>query len=154
MGIVVSHVLAMSNVLHSLYLLPTDQDIDLSALPTPYLPRGCYIYQHDDNGLKFCNSKPASNVFHHRSCCGHGASLQQWNPNWDTHAHEFSANTKLTPSFGVFYLIFLLLLLFCFCFCFVRERKRERPWHLVTKKVWEDMRGLGRREWIKSYPIV
>ena len=34
----ISLVLAMSNVLHSLHLLPADQDVELSALPAPYLP--------------------------------------------------------------------------------------------------------------------
>jgi hypothetical protein len=39
--------------------LPLEQDVELSAPPSPCLPGCCYVSCHDDNGLNFWNCKPA-----------------------------------------------------------------------------------------------
>ena len=38
------------SVTHSL-LLPTDQDVELSAPSAPCLPERCHAFHHNDNGL-------------------------------------------------------------------------------------------------------
>lgn len=59
----------------SLFLLPEDLDVELSAtLPPPCLPV-CHQSWHADNGLNLRNSETAQlNAFFHKSCCGHVAS--------------------------------------------------------------------------------
>ena len=52
---------AMLSVVHSLVLLPVDQDVELSApSPAPCLPECCHIYHHNGNGLNLrnCTSTP------------------------------------------------------------------------------------------------
>ena len=64
--------------------LPSDQDVELSALTAPCLPTYCHASYHDDNGLDLWTCKPATiKCFLCKSCCGCGVSSQQQNTNWD-----------------------------------------------------------------------
>lgn len=52
----VSYAQAMSNVIHSLFLLPVDQDVELSASSlAPYPPGCCRSFYHGENGLNLWN---------------------------------------------------------------------------------------------------
>ena len=43
---------AMPGVTHSLLLLPTGYDVELTVpSPGPHLPAHCHAYHHDDKGL-------------------------------------------------------------------------------------------------------
>jgi hypothetical protein len=51
-GFEVIHAQAMHGVVHSLPLLPADQDVELSVPSlAPCLPACCHASHHDDNGL-------------------------------------------------------------------------------------------------------
>jgi hypothetical protein len=52
MGFEVSYAQAILSVVYSLLLLPSDQDVDLSApSPAPCLPTCCHASHPDNNGL-------------------------------------------------------------------------------------------------------
>jgi hypothetical protein len=52
----VTYVQAILSVVHSLSLLPSDQNVELSApSPAPCLPGCCHASHHDDNGLNLWN---------------------------------------------------------------------------------------------------
>jgi hypothetical protein len=54
-GFEVLNVQAMPSEVHSLLLLPVDQDVELSApFPAPCLTECCHASLRDDNGLKLC----------------------------------------------------------------------------------------------------
>ena len=50
-GFQVIYAQAMPTAVHSLLLLPVDQDVELSAPPAPCLPAHCHVSCHGDNGL-------------------------------------------------------------------------------------------------------
>ena len=50
-GFEVSYAQATPSVTHNLFLLPADQDVELSAPPAPCLPARCHASHHGDNGL-------------------------------------------------------------------------------------------------------
>ena len=60
MGFGVSEAEARPSGLHSVFPLPLDPDVALSALTVPHLPVHGHASHHADNGLKFCsyNSAP------------------------------------------------------------------------------------------------
>ena len=50
-GLQVSYAQALSSVAHSLLLLPSDEDVELSVPPAPCLPGRCHVSHCDDNEL-------------------------------------------------------------------------------------------------------
>ena len=54
----------MPNMVHSLFLLPADQGVELLAPPTPCLPACCHAFCHDNNELNLSTiSQHQLNVF-------------------------------------------------------------------------------------------
>ena len=62
----------------SSFLLPVDQDVEVSApSPAPRLPANHHASHHDNNGLNLCTvSHPQLNLFLCKSCHCHGISSQ------------------------------------------------------------------------------
>ena len=63
-------------------LLPSDQDIGLSASPPSCLPATCQAFHHYGNGLNLWSCKPGliKLSFLYNSCYDVGVSTQQWKP--------------------------------------------------------------------------
>ena len=59
--------------------LPSEQYIELSAIPLPCLFGCCHNSWRDNNGLRNC-SQSKFNIVLYKSCLGHGVFLQQWKP--------------------------------------------------------------------------
>jgi hypothetical protein len=69
---------------HSLFLLPTDCDVELSAPPAPCLPESCPVSCYDNNALNLSTvGQPQLNVFLHKSHHGHDVPLQTWDTGQD-----------------------------------------------------------------------
>lgn len=44
-------------------MLITDQDVELSLPPAPWLPAYCHVSHHDNKGLDLRNDKPAPSKY-------------------------------------------------------------------------------------------
>jgi hypothetical protein len=84
-GFEVSYAQVMLSVVHSLLLLPLDQNVELlGPSPAPWLPMFHHVSHLEDMDFRSKTaSQPQLNDFLHKSCHGHGVSPQQWNPKAD-----------------------------------------------------------------------